>query len=572
MIINGYKVNFEESELDDILQNKMRKIELISQNFDGYKSLPEGDKKAIEHLLKASEIINDIALEQDHPLNLNLKSALEEAAKENTHAKKTLELFNSINGVAGHNGIDKNPIQIFDGVKYLAGKNFYPEDLSIEEFHQILLKMARRGKFDEIRRILSARTMVRRKDDELIAIDYTQYFAKEFALICDELDAAAKSCTNADFKEYLSWQIQALLHNDEKLDMMADKHWAALQNTNLEFTISRENYEDEMTGSVYFNHDVIGIIASHDIDVVAKDTLGCRVGIINKDETDYILTSKRTIPHLMEWMPHSDKYDQSGVGVEALKQAMVDVDIIALTGEYAMCRGGITNAQNLPNNDKLAVKNGGGRRNVYHRQVRFSKDEEREKALLDKLIAPEFHQYVDRSKNIVFVVCHENGHSLGPNAEYQNAMGMYKHIIEEHKADVFSIASVSEIAQFHHIFTELELKKIYTSWIFGNLLLRAEPVYANPHRVADLIHFNYLMENKVIWFDEQHKLHIDFEKIASSMYDLLKETIEIQLSKSSENAKKFIERWAYWSDVSAYIAKVQQELGLKPYIKIVTNF
>lgn len=572
MKINGYEINFKEYELDYILKNQTRTIELISRDFDGYKNLPEGDKKALEHLVKASKIINNVALEQDHPLNLSLKSALEEAAQKSSYAQKTLELFNSINGVAGYNGIDKEPVQIFKEIKLLDGKNFYPEDLSVDEFHQILLKMARRGKFEEIKRILSARTMVRRKDDELIAIDYTEYFAKEFALICEELDIAAKSCTSTDFKEYLSWQIQALLHNDEQLDLMADKHWAALQNTNLEFTISRENYEDEMTSSVYFNHDVIGIIASHNIDVVAKDTLGCRVGIINKPETDYILTSKRTIPHLMEWMPYSDRYDQSSVGVEALKQAMVDVDIIALTGEYAMCRGGITNAQNLPNNDKLAVKNGGGRRNVYHRQVRFSKDEEREKKLLDKLIDPEFHQYVDRSKSIVFVVCHENGHSLGPNAEYQNAMGMYKHIIEEHKADVFSIASVSEIAQFHHIFTELELKKIYTTWIFGNLLLRAEPVFSNPHRIADLIHFNYLMENKVIWFDAEHKFHIKFEDIAPTMYKLLEETIELQLSKSPEKAKKFIERWAYWSDISEYVAKIQQELGLKPYIKIVTNF
>lgn len=572
MLINGYKVNFEESELDDILQNKMRKIELISQNFDGYKSLPEGDKKAIEHLLKASEIINDIALEQDHPLNLNLKSALEEAAKENTHAKKTLELFNSINGVAGHNGIDKNPIQIFDGVKYLAGKNFYPEDLSIEEFHQILLKMACRGKFDEIRRILSARTMVRRKDDELMAIDYTQYFTKEFALICDELDAAAKSCTNADFKEYLSWQIQALLHNDEKLDMMADKHWAALQNTNLEFTISRENYEDEMTSSIYENEELAKIIEINNIKVVAKDTLGCRVGIVNKPETEYILASKKTIPHLMKWMPFNDEYEQFIDNTQELKQAMVDADIVALTGDYAMCRGGITIAQNLPNNDKLSVKTGGGRRNVYHRQVRFGKDLKNQQQLLDNLLASEFHQYVDIYKDMIFVIYHENGHSLGPCAEYQNAMGEYKHIIEENKADVVSIASIEEIAKVFDMFSQEDVKKIYVSWVFSNLLLKAEPVIANPHRVGSLIQFNYLLENKVIWFDNNNKLHINFEDMHKVMYKLLEETVRVQLSKSMEKAEAFVNRWAYWGEYSEHIAKVHKQVGIKPYIKIVTNF
>ncbi|MBQ7303768.1 MAG: hypothetical protein IJW75_02465, partial [Alphaproteobacteria bacterium] len=509
MKINGYEINFTESELDDILNSKTRIIEFISPDFEGYEKLSENDKKALLHLVKAAKIINDVALEQDHPLNKTLKYALERTAMESSYAQKALELFNSLNGVAGFNGIDKEPIQIFKNVQMHKGKNFYPTDLSIEEFHQILLKMANRNKIDDIRKILSARTMVRRKDDELTAIDYTQYFSKEFSQIANELESASKLCSDENFKQYLIWQAQALLHDDEKLDMIADKYWASLQASDLEFTISRENYEDDMTSSVYQNKELSEIIEMHNIEVVAKDTLGCRVGIVNKPETEYILDSKKTLPHLMNWMPYNDKYEQSLDNQEDLKQTMVDADIVALTGDYAMCRGGITLAQNLPNNDKLSVKTGGGRRNVYHRQVRFGKDVKQE--LLDSLLAPEFHQYIDVHKDMIFVIYHENGHSLGPKAEYQNAMGEYKHIIEENKADVVSIASISEIAKTFNMFSEEDVKKIYASWIFSNLLLKAEPVYANPHRVASLIHFNYLTENKVIWFNENNKLCIDFD-------------------------------------------------------------
>ncbi len=572
MKINGYEINFTETELTDILDKKCRIIELVSQDFDGYVNLPKGDKQALEHLVKASSIINDIALEQDHHLNRSLKYALERTAMESSYALKTLALFNSLNGVAGFNGIDKDPVQIFKNVELLKGRNFYPYDLTEEEFHQILIKMAERGKINEIRQILSARTMVRRKNDELVAIDYTQYFSKEFAQIANELDLAAQVCTDDAFKQYLTWQAQALLHEDEKLDMVADKYWADMQNTNLEFTISRENYEDDLTSSVYSNKELSDIIASNGIEVVSKDTLGCRVGIVNKPETEYILSSKKTLEHLAKWMPYSDKYEQSTDNQKEVKQTMVDADIVALTGDYAMCRGGITTAQNLPNNDKLSVKTGGGRRNVYHRQVRFSKDASKQKQLLDRLVAPQFHQYVDVQKDIVFVIYHENGHSLGPRSEYQNAMGEYKHIIEEHKADVFSIASISEIAKEYNMFTPEDVKKIYTSWIFSSLLLRAEPVFANPHRVADLIHFNYLLENKAIWFDAEKKLHIEFEGFSSVMYKLLEETVAVQLSKSTETAKDYIKRWAYWGEYSQYIASVQQELGIKPYVKIVTKF
>ena len=155
MKINGYDLNLTENELDDILNNKCRNVELISKDFETYVNLSDNDKKALEHLVNASEIINDIALEQDHPLNKSFKQALEISASENTHAKKALELFNSLNGVAGHNGVDKEPIQIFKKVELLKGKNFYPEDLSVKEFHQILFEMAGKNKYAEIQNILS---------------------------------------------------------------------------------------------------------------------------------------------------------------------------------------------------------------------------------------------------------------------------------------------------------------------------------------------------------------------------------------------------------------------------------
>ena len=56
------------------------------------------------------------------------------------------------------------------------------------------------------------------------------------------------------------------------------------------------------------------------------------------------------------------------------------------------------------------------------------------------------------------------------------------------------------------------------------------------------------------------------------MYKLLEETIAVQLSKSVSQAREYVKRWAYWSENSAYIAKVQQEIGTKPYINIVTKF
>ena len=532
-MICGHEFNLTLEELTDIVDNKTREIELIGPENETYKALPETEQQALEHLLKAARIINNVALEQDHPLNRSVKTAFEKKENKTDIEQKAYQLFLSLNGVAGLNGIDPEPIEIFKDVHTSKGKNFYPQNLSVEEFHRILIDMLEKGKVDEVRKILSNRTMVRLRGGYLQAVDYTQYFAYEFSKIANELELAAYYTTDHLFKDYLSWQAQAFLQNSEDIDMLADKHWALMQDNAIEFTVSRENYEDEMTGTVFENEKLKHLLELYQIEVNPKDTLGCRVGLNNKKGTDLILKSKDTLPHLAKLMPYADRYEQKQE--KNNKQTMIDADLMALTGDYAMCRGGITTAQNLPNDDKLAVKTGGGRRNVYHRQVRFAYDKSRVQKMLELLVAKELHPY-------------------------------YKHEMRH-----ISIAFMEEVAKTFGTYTENELKEIYTTWIVS-LFLSAEPVLSKPHRVADLIEFNYLKAHGVIFFDAENKLHIDFEKITPVMRRLLEETIEIQLSKSATKAKEFIDKWSKWSEISAFIAQTQKKLGVKPYIRIITKF
>jgi len=570
MKINGYEIKYTEEQLCEML-SKSVEIKLIDKNFSGYKKLSAGNKKALEHLVAAAKIINDVSLEQDNPQNLTMKKALQDAALTSKQADLALQLFNSLNGVAGFNGVDAEPIEIFKGIPLLKGHNFYPQDLSVDEFHQILISMLQSEKIDEVSRILSARTMVRRNGKELKAIDYTEYFREDFSKIANELEVAAHYCDEEEFKDYLGWQAQAFLQNNPDMDMLADKHWAVLQNNDLEFTISRENYDDEITSTVFNNKELLSLLEQYKIEPVSKDMLGARVGINNKEGTELILKFKEHIKELANLMPYKDKYHQHILDNEEIKQTMVDVDLVDLEGDYAQCRGGITTAQNLPNNDKLSVKTGGGRRNVYHRQVRMSKDKEKEEKILQMLVSEDLHKYYDSETVHIFVIGHENGHSLGPDSQYQGSLGKYKHIIEEHKADVISLAFMPEYVKKGIISAET-LKKIYVSCIVGGMFLSARPHEMLPHRMADLIQFNYLLQNQAISFNPKGLLNIDFDLLPKVLKKLLEETIELQLSKSPQKAKEFIDKYAKWGEHSQRIAKVHQELGIKPYKKIVRYF
>lgn len=568
---NGYELNYSIDELKQMTTEEMTDIILLSEQSEQYQALEEGDKKALKHLVAAAKILNDVSLWQDNPHNMALKHALEQAAPHDEHAALSLKMFNSLNGVSGLNGIDEKPITIFKGLTTPAGKNFYPADLSIPEFHLILFKMFAEGKDQEIAKILSARTMVVREQDELKAIDYTEYFKKEFSAMANELEVAAHYCTNDLFKEYLSWQAQALLQNNEDMDMLADKHWAMMQDTPLEFTLSRENYDDEMTSTVLENPELAQLIKERNIEVIAKDMLGARVGIVNRQGTELLLKFKNTMPTLSSLMPYADKYTQTISANKELKQTMVDVDLVSLTGDYAQCRGGITVAQNLPNNDKLAIRTGGGRRNVYHRQVRLSNDPSRTQKMLNAFLHPDFHKYYNLAADHLFVIGHENGHSLGPSSEYQNAPGICKSIIEENKADTVSISFMPEYVK-QGIITETELKEIYTTWIF-RLLLRAKPIFpTETYKIVDLIEFNTLLRHKAIFFDDNNLIHIDFAKVSPAMYDLLTQVIEIQLSKSPQKARQYIEENTMWNELHEHIAATHKKLGLKKYKNIVNFF
>ena len=127
--------------------------------------------------------------------------------------------------------------------------------------------MLEKGKKVEVKKILSGRTMVRRSGDELKAVDYTEYFAKEFSAIANELEVAAHYTQDAAFKDFLGWQAQALIQNNEDMDMLADKHWAVLQDSPLEFTIGRENYDDEMTPTICENPELKAMLVDLGIEV-----------------------------------------------------------------------------------------------------------------------------------------------------------------------------------------------------------------------------------------------------------------------------------------------------------------
>ncbi len=554
------KIGLSHDELvkrtsDEFLSKKT----MLKADAPEYMALADGDKQALKLLTQAAFILEDVFLKMDDARNIPFREFLEtEIAAGNEDAVMAMKLFRAQKGI---NAVDREATKfsLLEDASELPGKGLYPADLTKDAFHQILLDMLKNGATDEVRAILNQRSVVEWNGSHLKAVDYTKAFEDEFFRASVLLNKAAECSTNAAFNEFLKLQAIALTTADPMTDAYADKAWAALQDTPLEFTITRENYADEMTETVYENDALAALLKDMQITPVSKDMLGFRVGIVNKEGTEQLLAIKKYLPELAARMPYADKYTQniapagkaqSEDKAPAVKQTMVDVDIVTLGGDGGAYRAGITLAENLPNDDKLSLTIGGGRRNVYHRQIRKTSDTAQLQRVLDATLDPALHEFYNDEADHWFTIGHENGHSLGPNSGTE-ALGKYKSIVEENKADMISVSMLDTLVELG-MYTPLQKKQMITTFV-ADLVLKAKPNMSQAHRVRTVMQLYFLMQEGVVSV-KNDVLTINYDEFIPAGRKMLEKIIEVQMSGSIEKAGAYVDEYFVWNDTMDKLA------------------
>ena len=555
-----YELNLSLEELEKRTNKEyLIRKPMLDVNAPEYNELEQGDKEALKHLVKAAEYANIIYMKQDNEDNIEFKNFLEDEIKKgNKKAELTKILFDAQLGIIGIDSESKKVV-LQKNANEKDGKAFYPSDLTKEELQCILKLMLKNGEREEVQKILNQRSIVKRTGNKLKGIDYTEEFKEEFNKIADELEKAAQTSTNKDFNEYLLLQAKALRENNPMLDAQADKKWASLQNTPLEFTISREQYADLLTGTVIEDEELKNLLEQNAITVTSKDSIGIRVGIVNKKGTKDLLKVKKYLPLMADNMPLKDKYEQNISSEADNLQTMVDADIVSLRGDEGSYRGGITIAQNLPNNDKLSLTIGGGRRNVYHRQVRTNNSPDalqRRQKRLDATLDKNLHKYYNPEADHWFTIGHENVHSLGPKSGTE-ALGKYKNIIEENKADMGAIALLDCLTNAG-VYTEEEKKQIIVTFA-ANCFLKAKPELSQAHRVRTVMQAFFFIKEHAINISPDGIINVDIEKMIPAAYKMLTEIIEVQLSQDFNRGEKFINVYFYLTqDIEAVSQKLRE--------------
>lgn len=522
-----------------------RKIEFLKRTDKEVQDLTNDDLMVLCHLTRASYEIEKIQFKLENVKNAQILAFLhKQSAKNDKKAILAQKMFLSQKSNFSPD-MEGNKTVLFEGVNESLGQGYFPEDLTVKQFHEILSKMIDNSEIQEVQDILNQRSIIKWNGDKLKAIDFVDAFS-EFKIVANELREAIKYSKDEKFNKYLDLQIRALEKADPMLDAYADKVWAELdENTKYEFTITRESYQEQLTKTIFENKELFQKLQDAGVKVYAKDSLGARVGVVNKDGTKLLNKLKGLVDVSAKFMPYKELYENKKS--PNVKQIAVDVDLIALTGDEGAYKSSIVTAQNLPNSDKLAFSIGGGNRNVYHRQVRKSGNNKN----YQKLIAEEFWQYYNPEADHWAVICHENTHSLGPNS---NTLGKYSSILEEYKADMGMYAFLDEFVQ-EKCFTEFETKQMMVTGLFRNFM-KGRPTLEQAHKTRAVMICNRMLTERAIILDKNNKMHFDFEKIKSLTKTMLAEVVKLQLDADVKQAEEYIQKWFVWSYEIEKIASV----------------
>lgn len=547
-----FKLNLSLAELRKRTNKEhLKNITFLSSKDIAYTNLSENDKKVLACLDKAGKLFDIVSLKQDNQYNLEFLEYLKkEIKKGNEKAKLTKVLFDAQKGMFSPD-YEGEQIKLVKNLNEPVGLNFYPEELTTDTFHKIINSMLDKGKTKEVAAILSQRTMVRFNEEELVGIDYVDYFKEEFTKIAEYLLKAATYCDKSEkqFAKFLKLQAKALLIANPKLDAKADILWAKITNSKFEFTITRECYDDRITTTILENEQLLNRLKNLKIEIYSKDCLGARVGLVNKEGTA-LLTKLHNLNSIAEkHMPFKEQYSNKAKK-SSIPQTALDVDIVGLYGNEGEFRAGIVLAQNLPNNDKFSLKMGGGRKNIYHRQIRQSGSNKIAKKLLDSNNL----KYYEKEAGHLGTICHENTHTLGPSS---HTLGKYSAIIEEFKADMGMFAFLDHFIAAGE-FTETTARQIIVTDLTDSFL-KAKPNLTQAHRVRTVMILNRLLKEKAITLTTKNKLNFDFDKIITTAKVMMSELIELQLSCSVEKAEKYINKYFKWTDDMKTVAEIKKK-------------
>ncbi len=374
------------------------------------------------------------------------------------------------------------------------GANFYPADMTKEEFDAVYLP-GKDGLY----------TLLRRDDEgKLILVPYHVAYVDELKATAELLRRAADLAESQDFANYLKLRAAALISDEFQV---SDLYWMDVKDNEIDLIIGPiETYEDQL----------FGYKAGYEAYVLIKDL----------DWSARLARFSTFLPELQQGLPVPDEYKQESPGSDSDLNAY---DVIYYAGHSNS--GGKTIAVNLPNDEMVQLQKG-TRRSQLKNAMRAKFDKILE-PIADTLIDDSQREHVSFDAFFANTMFHEVAHGLGikntvdGSSTVRQALREYASSMEEGKADILGLYMINELHKADEL-GDVDLRDYYVTFMAG--IFRSIRFGATEaHGKANMVRFNFFADHGAFVRDaESGKYRVDFDSMEAAMTALSQQLLILQ--------------------------------------------
>jgi len=477
--------------------------------------LPVKDRQALEKIIAAAKLLDPLFLRQVWSGNAALEQKL--IADKTAAGRQRLHYFYLNDGPWSR--LDNNE-PFIDGVpkEQPEGANYYPEDMTKEEFNAWVEtlsdadKQKATGFFYLIRRSL---------DGKLTLVPYSQAYKEYLEPAARLLREAAALTTNATLKNFLTKRADAF-GSDDYYD--SDVAWMDLDSP-IDVTIGPyETYEDEL-----FSY---------------KAAFEAYITIRDDAETAKLAKFSGHLQELENNLPIEPRYRNPKLGAASPIRVVNEV-----FGSGEGNSGVQTAAFNLPNDERV-VKEKGSKR-VMLKNVQDAKFNKTLIPISRVVLDPIEQSALSFESFFTHILCHELMHGLGPHnitigGQETTVRKQLKELysaIEEAKADMTGLWALQYMIDRGIIEKSME-RTLYTTYL-ASMFRSVRFGITEAHGRGVALQFNYLTDEGAIKFNEaKGTFSIDHTKIKDSVRKLTRDLLTLEAEGSYDGAKAMLDKYA----------------------------
>jgi hypothetical protein len=506
---SGHSVSAHMQVVPD-LERRLARFRQVHMPFDASR-LTAREQKMIAKLVDACRYLDDIYWRQVDPDGLELYQSLEgKADRQDVDLRRYLWIngsrFDLLDGQKPFVGTTPMP----------AGHGFYPQGLTRDQIERYL-----KDHPDKRAEIYSPTTVVRWHGTDLEGLPYHIAYRSFLEKAADDLRAAAQVSPDAAFANYLRLRADALLSDDY---FKSDIAWMQLKDPKVDLIFAPyETYDDTLLG--------------------VKATYGASILVRDEAESAKLSTFRKYVADIQDSLPSPAQDRPSKRGLETPMEVM---DAPFRTGDLG--HGYQAVADNLPNDPKIHELKGSKKlffKNFMDARVNYVI------LPLARYMMPESQAAMASADGYLLgTIMHEICHGLGPafahdasgeKVDIRTAIGPIFGGLEEAKADVVGMFALKWLVD-HSVLPKQKLNGYYASYLAGNFrTLRFGA--AEAHGQAEMMEFNYYVEQGAVRRDASGKYSVDFEKMPDAIAGLAKELLVMEATGDRARAEAWFTKY-----------------------------